>query len=556
MAAVARAQANRDSAVEKLEAAIRQLRRYIDAVQADPNGGNNDINQRILQQKMQKVSVARDELTDAHHAYGEKSETALADPTMRAFIEPKIDDAVDILDEGETIVDDIEKARETDEVDREARTMRNNEKLTVELEISSNLAIIKATMDKLKTCVQKDDPADKDIKYASTIMNDLQLKEKELLSAWHKLRTLVTLPAEVDALYKQETDLRALIYELRADYQLFSSINQVAPPTPTTSGASSSSSKVERMPVPKFSGKLRDFARFKADYDSIVKTSYPDEVHQVYVLKEKCLEGEAYEFVKNITDLNTIWDRLKDKYGDEEQIVNSVVKEIQHVNIKPNSDQSLVDFVNTLEKGVQDLTAIGMDKEIATSHTVTLIEDKLPRRVMMKWLEVPKDQIPKTGYDKFMKLIDHLKLERKLLERIITQKEERFEKDKEKDKPSRKGLNAFIHQGDGQQKPKDACLIHPSGKHLTRKCDKFKEKSVDERAKLVKDLQACTLCLAISHIGEDCPWLSKWQPCDIDNCGRYHSRLLHGCTVTGLLNCHVRNGEVVLQKTLLLFQSV
>ena len=59
------------------------------------------------------------------------------------------------------------------------------------------------------------------------------------------------------------------------------------------------------------------------------------------------------------------------------------------------------------------MTAISMDKEIATSHTVTLIEDKLPRRVLIKWLEIPKDEMPKTGYEKFMKLVSHLKLERK-----------------------------------------------------------------------------------------------------------------------------------------------
>ena len=135
MAAAARALASRESAVEKLSLSIRQLRRYIAAGTQD----QGSINERILLQKMQKVSAARDLLTDAHHNYGEKNETPLADEAMRAFIDPKVDEADDILDEAEGIIDGLEKARESDEIDREARTKRNTEKLTVKLEISSTL---------------------------------------------------------------------------------------------------------------------------------------------------------------------------------------------------------------------------------------------------------------------------------------------------------------------------------------------------------------------------------------------------------------------------------
>ena len=82
--AAAQAQAARDSAVENLESSVRQLPRYIDTGNLD--GGN--INLRILQQKMQKVSVAKDELIEAHHVYGEKSDTPISYQTMREFIEP------------------------------------------------------------------------------------------------------------------------------------------------------------------------------------------------------------------------------------------------------------------------------------------------------------------------------------------------------------------------------------------------------------------------------------------------------------------------------------
>ena len=171
MAAAARALASRASGVEKLVTSIRQLRRYIDAGTQD----HGSINERILLQKMQKVSAAKDHLIDTHHTYGEKNETPLSDQAMRDFIDPKIDEADDILDEAEGILDGLEKAKESDEIDREARTKRTNEKLTVKLEISSNLAIVRAAMAKLQDTVENDAPADKDYKYATTVMNDLLL---------------------------------------------------------------------------------------------------------------------------------------------------------------------------------------------------------------------------------------------------------------------------------------------------------------------------------------------------------------------------------------------
>ena len=138
----------------------------------------------------------------------------------------------------------------------------------------------------------------------------------------------------------------------------------------------------------------------------------------MYVLKERCLQNEAYELVKNINDLSSIWDRLTDKYGDNIQIVDSVIKDIQKATIsKPNSDQSFVDFVNILEKGFQDLSAINQEKEIASAYTVRLIEQKLPRRVMLKWLEVEEEDVD--GEQRFLNLVKFLKNERKRIEKII-----------------------------------------------------------------------------------------------------------------------------------------
>ena len=71
------------------------------------------------------------------------------------------------------------------------------------------------------------------------------------------------------------------------------------------------------------------------------------------------------------------------------------------------------------------------------------------------------------------------------------------DKDKDKFNKEKKRSNA-MSKGDRDSSTEDRarnlCLIHPNDNHLTRKCQKFKSKNLEERGKLVKDLEACALC--------------------------------------------------------------
>ena len=122
---------------------------------------------------------------------------------------------------------------------------------------------------------------------------------------------------------------------------------------------SSSNLKLSRMKAPKFSGNIRDFARFRKDFDKIVKATYSG-FQLVYVMKEECLSGEALELVRNLDSLEDIWERLTEKYGGTLQIVDSVIKDVRCIKIpRNNQEQGLISMIDTLEKGVQDLSAIG-----------------------------------------------------------------------------------------------------------------------------------------------------------------------------------------------------
>ena len=526
----------RASCEEKLNSSIRQLKRYIEKP--------DQALARVLQQKIDKVDVDREELVASHHSFCEKSNSDITEQVNRDYIDPKVDAAVDLVDEAEALMETLTTQKETEERTRTDNAKKESELSTFRLKSESQLEVLESALASLTLHIANEEPNLSNADFAEATARDIKEREEELLDSWRQVRSLLAVQTDVDAVTVKEAKIRGLVYDGCSKAQLFISkarAQSVSDDTAsTTSSASSthhqSSTKLEKMQPPKFSGNIRDYARFKANYEAIVKPSYEDELHQMYILKEKCLTNEAHELVKNIDNLDDIWDRLAARYGDNIQIVDAVNKDIQNCTINgQNVHKGLIDFVNVLEKGVQDLESIKMEKEISHAYTVRLIEKKLPQRVYLKWLDEKHEE---DGALRFVQLYKFLKEERKRVEKVLMQRDPVVEKERKKGGGIATATGGY-NAGTPPPPPNHLssqknCLIHANGQHHTRKCRKFTSMSVDERGKLVKDLNACTLCLSTSHLGvSECPLKAGWQPCDVSGCGKYHSRLLHGCTIQG-----------------------
>ena len=116
-----------------------------------------------------------------------------------------------------------------------------------------------------------------------------------------------------------------------------------------------STSKIHKLPrikPPKFSGGIRDFARFKGDFERIVESEYEDEVHQVYVMKDPCLDGEALNLVRNLQTHEEIWKRLSNRYGNAIDVVDAVLSDLDAVQvpIRFNKHQGLIKLIDTSRK--------------------------------------------------------------------------------------------------------------------------------------------------------------------------------------------------------------
>ena len=506
MAADAKAQ--RDLTATKLEEAVRQLRRYLDS------GAKS---RRILEKRCEKVEIEKNEFLQEHFVYSEKSNTPVEDATMKSYLNEKLDSAEDALNDA---MDSLEVLDETDEKEN-----KEIEVSAIKRELIRKEESLKNVIEEASKVILLEKPSANDLIAAENILDELKEKDESLQKCLSILRRLLN-EEDLSEISKRDVIMEQLLSRSYSQIKLYlKKFLPDAPDVPSTKNAEKTSIKLEKVKPPNFSGDIRTFARFKADFDVIVRPAYKDVMYLTYFLKETCLSGPAYELVKNLDDLDEIWDRLEERYGDTIEVVDSVISDLQKVIInKFEQDSGVVNLVDVLEKGVLDLTAIGKRNEIANAYTVKLLEQKLPRRVMIKWLD-EKDVTAET--DRFEALFKFLRLERKKSERLLQQNGEGEKNPVTKDRG--KKINAMMRDRnitDSNQR-NNGCLIHQNSKHLTRKCKTFLSKTVAERDELVKELKGCKLCLSLSHSEKPCPWESKWNPCGVNGCKEYHSRLLH-----------------------------
>ena len=270
----------------------------------------------------------------------------------------------------------------------------------------------------------------------------------------------------------------------------------------------------------------------------------------------------------NLPTMSAIWERLKSKYGQTRDIISVVLRDITKPPEK-NEDQqlALVNLVDRIEKGMADLETIGALHQLTNEVVVSKIETKLSTRIKLKWFD---EQDGLEGDDNFTRMWPFLKKERKTALSFIRQKQDELTNSDNSapEKQPRRGARANTVEAavksDGAKPTSsnlDKCFLHPDGNHFTRQCRKFLSMSINERGKAVSDSKACRFCLAVkAHTvgdGNPCPRESQWNPCQENGCGKFHSRLLHGCTVPGVCNVVSKNKQDASQaSSLLLFQEV
>ena len=173
--------------------------------------------------------------------------------------------------------------------------------------------------------------------------------------------------------------------------------------------------KLQLKPVdlPKFSGNMREYPRFKLDFIQQVM-AHTDEQSAAFTLR-MCLSKHVQEKVTLVADdVDAIFEKLDEEYGDPSAVTDVVINDIKTFQVKGR--KSLLDFIDVIERGHHDLACLGMTKEISNSGVVSIIESKLPDEERRKWAERVNAEgslVPKM--DKFPHLLKFLQEVRRTL---------------------------------------------------------------------------------------------------------------------------------------------
>ena len=127
-----------------------------------------------------------------------------------------------------------------------------------------------------------------------------------------------------------------------------------------------------------------------------------------YVLPT-CLDGEPARLVKSADDdIEEMWQRLDEKYGDPAKVADVIIDEIERFRmLREGEDKRFIEFVTLIEDGYRDLKRLGLETEIITTSSVSVIEKALQPDIKRKWSElVSSRDSPVDKSNKFPSLLD------------------------------------------------------------------------------------------------------------------------------------------------------
>ena len=80
-----------------------------------------------------------------------------------------------------------------------------------------------------------------------------------------------------------------------------------------------------------------------------------------------------------------MWRRLEERFGDEGKYAEIVLNDIKHYKpMRENEERRLLNFIYIIHKADLELKNLGRESEIKNDTIISIIEEKLPRRMEKK----------------------------------------------------------------------------------------------------------------------------------------------------------------------------
>ena len=192
------------------------------------------------------------------------------------------------------------------------------------------------------------------------------------------------------------TDLMANLEKVSREVEFNDriAVAKVAKPSEVSSFVGAYAPNIEKTKIvklkvtpPTFSGKCREFAVFKRDFQTIVDVADRSDVEIGALLKESVPSRWKYLLDKvelsNHKEMMTI---LTAKFGRARIIIDECTSEIRKMKVI-NSDSEFIAFVDHIDKIKRDLEQLNLLSDIANTTVIADLESKLPYGVKRDWIK-------------------------------------------------------------------------------------------------------------------------------------------------------------------------
>ena len=167
------------------------------------------------------------------------------------------------------------------------------------------------------------------------------------------------------------------------------------PPPPPPAARNNTAARLERLPLPRYSGNKTDYLHFKGQFLTHVK--YEDEADKVLALQEKCLPEKIKAKISKETTLAGCWKKLDSDYGGENALVREVTAQLRQLKT-PQNDAMMISFVDKVENLVNCLKSIASGAMYLPTAGI-IIEEKLEKSLQDVYTrELQKEEI-ETSHD-------------------------------------------------------------------------------------------------------------------------------------------------------------
>ena len=338
---------------------------------------------------------------------------------------------------------------------------------------------------------------------------------------------------------------------------------------------------------PKFSGKAKDYTRFKLKFDEMIHPFY-DETSQLDFLESALPEGVKGKMSLVRKTVAQIWEQLEDLFNNPKIILKESVTELNDLfKLKLSNADLIVKFHNTLVDTEALLDSIGQGAYLRHPREVAAMEDLLPREEAREYVR-REARLPGNEFEKLKAFLAERKTEIQKLEMLGTRyrtdhsdtpdnkDQKKFTKGcfncgeeghisrdcpkPRKDREGGGGKGDHDRGGGGRSKkannshqqaqtntfrPSSCRRCKTAGKspkpcpgcnksntdldHCLGHCSKFTMESVAGKTDIVKKGNACVICLGTNHTADACNFKDKETSlCGLDGCSSHHHPTLHG----------------------------